>query len=35
MELSAEGVIAYVDGERAASLPLTVEAVPAALRVLR
>lgn len=35
VELSAEGVTAYVDGERAAALPLTVAAVPAALRVLR
>jgi diacylglycerol kinase (ATP) len=35
VELSAEGVTAYVDGERAAALPLTIAAVPAALRVLR
>jgi diacylglycerol kinase (ATP) len=35
VELAAEGVTAYVDGERAAGLPLTIEAVPGALRVLR
>jgi diacylglycerol kinase (ATP) len=35
VELWADGVTAYVDGERAAALPLTVAAVPGALRVLR
>jgi diacylglycerol kinase (ATP) len=35
VELSAEGVTAYVDGERATALPLTVAAVPEAVRVLR
>ena len=32
--VAAPGVVAYADGERVGSLPLTVEAVPASLRVL-
>jgi diacylglycerol kinase (ATP) len=34
VELSAGGVVAYADGERVGPLPLTVEVVPAAIRVL-
>jgi diacylglycerol kinase (ATP) len=32
--VAAPGVVAYADGERVGALPLTVEAVPGALRVL-
>ena len=32
--VAAPGIVAYADGERIASLPLTVEVVPGALRVL-
>jgi diacylglycerol kinase (ATP) len=32
--IAAPGVVAYADGERIGALPLTVEVVPAALRVL-
>jgi diacylglycerol kinase (ATP) len=32
--VAAPGIVAYADGERIAALPLTVEAVPGALRVL-
>ncbi len=32
--VAAPGIVAYADGERIAALPLTVEAVPRALRVL-
>jgi diacylglycerol kinase (ATP) len=32
--VAAPGVVAYADGERIGALPLTVEVVPAALRVL-
>lgn len=35
VELSAEGITTYADGERAFDLPVTVTAVPAALRLLR
>ncbi|MFC0097355.1 diacylglycerol kinase family protein [Micromonospora marina] len=35
VELSAEGITAYADGERSFDLPVTVTAVPAALRLLR
>lgn len=35
VELSAEGITTYADGERALDLPLTVTAAPAALRLLR
>ncbi|MEU6077300.1 diacylglycerol kinase [Micromonospora sp. NPDC047074] len=35
VELDAEGITTYADGERALDLPLTVTAVPAALRLLR
>jgi diacylglycerol kinase (ATP) len=31
--VAAPGVVAYADGERFGALPLTVEVVPAALRV--
>jgi diacylglycerol kinase (ATP) len=34
VELSAEGIVGYADGERVAPLPVTVECVPGALRVL-
>jgi len=34
VHLHAEGVTAYADGERVSVLPLTIEAVPRALRVL-
>jgi diacylglycerol kinase (ATP) len=34
VQLAASGVTAYADGERVAVLPLTIEAVPRALRVL-
>ncbi len=34
VRLEAEGIVAYADGERFAPLPLTVEVVPDALRVL-
>jgi diacylglycerol kinase (ATP) len=34
VELSAEGIIGYADGERAYPLPVTVTAVPGALRLL-
>ncbi|KIS26906.1 diacylglycerol kinase [Arthrobacter sp. SPG23] len=34
VELSAGNVVAYADGERAGPLPLTVEVVPGAIRVL-
>jgi diacylglycerol kinase (ATP) len=32
--VAAPGVVAYADGERLGALPLTVEVVPRALRVL-
>jgi diacylglycerol kinase (ATP) len=32
--VAAPGIVAYADGERIGSLPLTVEVAPAALRVL-
>ena len=35
VELSAEGITTYADGERALALPLTVTAAPAALHLLR
>ncbi|MFG1678251.1 diacylglycerol kinase [Micromonospora sp. NPDC049282] len=35
VELAAEGITTYADGERAFALPVTVTAVPAALRLLR
>jgi diacylglycerol kinase (ATP) len=35
VELDAAAITAYVDGERATDLPVTVTAVPAAVRVLR
>ncbi|MEV4617673.1 diacylglycerol kinase family protein [Asanoa sp. NPDC049573] len=35
VEIEAEGIIGYADGERVAALPVRVECVPAALRVLR
>ncbi|MGS2615720.1 diacylglycerol kinase [Micromonospora sp. LZ34] len=35
VELAAEGITTYADGERALDLPVTVTAVPAALRLLR
>ncbi|MEO5993860.1 MAG: diacylglycerol kinase, partial [Arthrobacter sp.] len=34
VELSADGVVAYADGERIGPLPLTIEVVPGAIRVL-
>ena len=34
VELSADSVVAYADGERIGPLPLTIEVVPGALRVL-
>jgi diacylglycerol kinase (ATP) len=34
VELEAVGVVAYADGERIGPLPLTVDAVPGAIRVL-
>ncbi|MFI5486418.1 diacylglycerol kinase [Micromonospora echinaurantiaca] len=35
VELAAEGITTYADGERVLDLPVTVTAVPAALRLLR
>ncbi|MGC4807879.1 YegS/Rv2252/BmrU family lipid kinase [Micromonospora sp. DT233] len=35
VELTAEGITTYADGERALDLPVTVTAVPGALRLLR
>ncbi|PTA47244.1 sphingosine kinase, partial [Micromonospora sp. RP3T] len=35
VELTADGITTYADGERAFPLPVTVTAVPAALRLLR
>ncbi|MFF5073251.1 diacylglycerol kinase family protein [Micromonospora olivasterospora] len=35
VELSAEGITTYADGERALALPVTVTAVPGAVRLLR
>jgi diacylglycerol kinase (ATP) len=35
VELSAAGITTYADGERAIDLPVTVEAIPAAVRLLR
>ncbi|WP_233604560.1 diacylglycerol kinase family protein [Micromonospora sp. HM5-17] len=35
VELSAEGIVGYADGERSLPLPVTVTAVPGALRLLR
>jgi diacylglycerol kinase (ATP) len=35
VELAADGITAYADGERLVALPLTAEAVPGALRLLR
>ncbi|MDG4831130.1 diacylglycerol kinase family protein [Solwaraspora sp. WMMD1047] len=35
VELSADGIIGYADGERVGPLPLTITAVPAAVRLLR
>jgi diacylglycerol kinase (ATP) len=34
VELSAANVVAYADGERLGPLPLTIEVVPGAVRVL-
>jgi diacylglycerol kinase (ATP) len=34
VELSADNVVAYADGERIGPLPLTIEVVPGAVRVL-
>ena len=34
VELEAHGVVAYADGERIGPLPLTIDVVPGALRVL-
>ncbi|MEV4755057.1 diacylglycerol kinase [Micromonospora sp. NPDC049559] len=35
VELAADGIVGYADGERALPLPLTVTAVPGAVRLLR
>ncbi|MEE6259942.1 diacylglycerol kinase family protein [Plantactinospora sonchi] len=35
VEISAEGIVGYADGERALPLPVTVTAVPGAVRLLR
>ncbi|MFC4017335.1 diacylglycerol kinase family protein [Micromonospora sp. GCM10011542] len=35
VELTAEGITTYADGERALDLPVTITAVPGALRLLR
>ncbi|WBB82309.1 diacylglycerol kinase [Micromonospora sp. WMMD882] len=35
VEVAAEGIVTYADGERALPLPVTVTAVPAAARLLR
>ncbi|MFC7550097.1 diacylglycerol kinase [Plantactinospora sp. GCM10030261] len=35
VELSAEGITAYADGERATALPVTITAEPGAVRLLR
>ncbi|RKN41567.1 diacylglycerol kinase family protein [Micromonospora endolithica] len=35
VELAAEGITTYADGERALDLPVTITAVPAAVRLLR
>ncbi|WP_435830784.1 diacylglycerol kinase [Polymorphospora rubra] len=35
VELAADGIVGYADGERAGPLPVTVTAVPAAARLLR
>ncbi|MFB9236358.1 diacylglycerol kinase [Plantactinospora siamensis] len=35
IELAAEGITTYADGERSAALPVTVTAVPGAVRLLR
>ncbi len=35
VELSAEGITTYADGERSLDLPVTITAVPGALRLLR
>ncbi|GAB3146147.1 YegS/Rv2252/BmrU family lipid kinase [Micromonospora sonneratiae] len=35
VELQADGIVAYADGERLAQLPVTVTAVPGALHLLR
>ncbi|WP_328534420.1 diacylglycerol kinase [Micromonospora zamorensis] len=35
VELSAEGITTYADGERSLGLPVTISAVPGALRLLR
>jgi diacylglycerol kinase (ATP) len=32
--VAAPGIVAYADGERIGALPLTIEVVPGALRVL-
>jgi diacylglycerol kinase (ATP) len=34
VQVAAEGITAYADGERCCPLPVTVTAVPAALQVL-
>nr|WP_253905229.1 hypothetical protein [Arthrobacter sp. H14] len=34
VELDAPGIVAYADGERIGPLPATVQAAPAALRIL-
>jgi diacylglycerol kinase (ATP) len=34
VEIDAEGIIAYIDGERSSALPVTVTAVPSALSLL-
>jgi diacylglycerol kinase (ATP) len=35
VELAAEGIVTYADGERSLALPVTITAVPGALRLLR
>ncbi|MFD6682645.1 MULTISPECIES: diacylglycerol kinase [Micromonospora] len=35
VEVAAEGITSYADGERSLALPVTISAVPAALRLLR
>ena len=34
VELSAEGITTYADGERCLALPVTITSVPGALRLL-
>ncbi|MEU4476259.1 diacylglycerol kinase [Micromonospora sp. NPDC023888] len=35
VEVAAEGIVTYADGERSLALPVTISAVPGALRLLR